>query len=228
MKYIIIGLGIFGSSLAEKLTQAGHEVIGVDKVMSKVELLKDKIAHTICLDASDAQAISNLPLKDTDVVVIAIGEDAGANIMATAVMKQYKAKRIISRAITPLHQTVLEAMGITEIVHPEEETADRWAKKLNVKGIIDSFELTDDHYIVEAKLPEPFLDKPLEEIDFPKKYNVIVLNVVEEQDTKDNSGITKKIRKMKALANSETVIKANDLVILYGRMNDIKRVLQKE
>jgi trk system potassium uptake protein TrkA len=228
MKYIIIGLGIFGSSLAEKLTSSGHEVIGVDKVMSKVELIKDKIAHSICLDASDAQAISNLPLKDTDIVVIAIGEDAGANIMATAVMKHYNMKRIISRAVTPLHQTVLEAMGITEIVHPEEETADRWAKKLNVKGIIDSFELTDDHYIVEAKLPAPFLDKPLEEIDFPKKYNVMVLNVVDDQDTKNASGITKKIRKMKALANSETIIKENDLVILYGRMNDIKKVLQEE
>ncbi|NCA84295.1 MAG: TrkA family potassium uptake protein [Clostridia bacterium] len=228
MKYIIIGLGIFGSSLAEKLTEAGHEVIGVDKVMSKVELLKDKIAHTICLDASDSQAISNLPLKDTDIVVIAIGEDAGANIMATAVMKQYNVKRIISRAVTPLHQTVLKAMGITEIVHPEEETAERWAKKLNIKGIIDSFELTDDHYIVEAKLPQPFLDKPLEKIDFPKKYNVIVLNVVDEHDTKDNRGITKKIRKMQAMANSQTVIKENDLVILYGRMSDIQKVLQEQ
>ena len=228
MKYIIIGLGIFGSSLAEKLTNAGHEVIGVDKVMSKVELLKDKIAHTICLDATDAQAVSNLPLKDTDVVVIAIGEDAGASIMATAVMKQFNVKRIISRSVTPLHETVLEAMGVTEIVHPEVETADRWAKKLSVKGIIDSFELTDDHYIVEAKLPKPFLDKPLQEINFPKKYNIIVLNVVNEHDTKNSLGITKKIRKMQAMANANTVIKENDLVVLYGRMVDIKKMLQEE
>jgi trk system potassium uptake protein TrkA len=228
MKYIIIGLGIFGSSLAEKLTEAGHEVIGVDKVMSKVELLKDKIAHTICLDASDAQAASNLPLKDTDIVVIAIGEDAGANIMATAVMKQFNVKRLISRAVTPLQQTVLEAMGVTEIVRPEEETADRWAKKLNVKGIIDSFELTDDHYIVEARLPKPFLGKPLEELNFPKKYNIIVLNVVNEHDTKNSLGITKKIRKMQAMANAKTVIKESDLVILYGRMGDIKKMLQEE
>jgi len=42
MKFIIIGLGNFGSSLATKLTQMGHEVIAVDKQMEKIETIKDK------------------------------------------------------------------------------------------------------------------------------------------------------------------------------------------
>lgn len=37
MKFIIIGLGNFGFALAEKLTQQGHEVIGVDKNIDKIE-----------------------------------------------------------------------------------------------------------------------------------------------------------------------------------------------
>jgi trk system potassium uptake protein TrkA len=37
MKFIIIGLGSFGASLAQKLTYMGHEVIGVDSKMSKVD-----------------------------------------------------------------------------------------------------------------------------------------------------------------------------------------------
>ncbi|MGZ5304566.1 MAG: potassium channel family protein, partial [Bacteroidia bacterium] len=141
MKYIIIGLGSFGSSLGAKLTNMGHEVIGVDTNMSKVEAMKERLTHTICMDSTDPQAVTHLPLKETDTVIVGIGEDQGANIMVTALMKQLKVKRIISRAINPLHQTVLEAMGVDEIVHPEEETAARFAKMLNVQGIINSFEL---------------------------------------------------------------------------------------
>src|SRR5690606_15016867 len=141
MKYIIIGLGNFDSSLAQKLTRLGHEVIGVDNKLSKVEGLKEKITHTICLDATDEQAVGHLPLKECDVVMVCIGEDEGANILATALMKQSKVKRLISRAVSPLHETILEAMQVDEIVHPEEETAERWAKKLNMKGVVDSFNL---------------------------------------------------------------------------------------
>lgn len=78
MKFIIVGMGNFGAYLAARLTDKGHEVIGVDSDMSKIEGVKDKVTHTICMNATDKQAVKNLPIKDTDVVLIAIGEDMGA------------------------------------------------------------------------------------------------------------------------------------------------------
>ncbi|MBN1985147.1 MAG: TrkA family potassium uptake protein, partial [Prolixibacteraceae bacterium] len=144
MKFIIIGLGNFGSSLAEKLTQMGHEVIGVDKKIEKIEEFKDKITQAICLDCKHQDAVKNLPLKNTDVVVVGIGEDEGANILTTALMKKMNVPRLISRSVSPIHETVLEAMEVTEIVRPEEETAERWAKKLSATSIINSLELADN------------------------------------------------------------------------------------
>ena len=128
MKYIIFGLGTFGASLAQKLTEQGNEVIGVDLSMAKVDALKEKISHTICMDATDQYTVMGLPLKETDVVIVAIGENQGANIITTAILKNLNVKRLISRAINPIHENVLHAIGIDEIVHPEEETAVRWAK----------------------------------------------------------------------------------------------------
>ena len=112
MKYIIIGLGNFGSSLAMKLTNQGNEVIGVDNSLSKVEAMKDRISYTICMDATDQYTMTGLPMKDSDIVIVAIGEDQGANIMATAILKNMNVKRLISRAINPMHENVLRAMGI--------------------------------------------------------------------------------------------------------------------
>ncbi|MFD2513241.1 NAD-binding protein [Pontibacter locisalis] len=100
MKFIIIGLGYFGSSLSIKLTDMGHEVIAVDKDLEKVTMYKDRITHTGALDATSIQALSTLPLRETDVVLVGIGEDFGASVMAVANLKQLQVKKLIGRAIS--------------------------------------------------------------------------------------------------------------------------------
>ncbi|WP_282784822.1 potassium channel family protein [Phaeodactylibacter xiamenensis] len=226
MKYIIIGLGNFGASLAQKLTRTGNEVIGVDSQMAKVELFKEKISHTICLDATDEQAVTHLPLRDTDVVMVCIGEDEGANILATALMKQKKAKRLISRAVSPLHETVLQAMHVDEIIHPEEETAERWAKKLNMHGVLDSYELTGDYCIVEAKVPERYDGKTLEQAGLNKKYGVIVLTLIAIQEEDNELGLKVPTPKTKGVANAQTELTADDIMVLYGKSEDIRKLLE--
>jgi trk system potassium uptake protein TrkA len=227
MKYIIIGLGNFGASLAQKLTEKGNEVIGVDIKMDKVEALKDKITHAICLDSTDINAVSNLPLNDTDIVIVAIGEDKGALIMATALMKQLKVKRLISRAVSPLQEVVLEAIGVDEIIHPEEETAERWAKKLNLLGVVDSFELTGHYSVVEIIVPKKYEGKRLKEIDLIKKYKIMVLTTLKIIDVTNALGATKKINQVQGVADSETVLNKGDVMVLYGNNSDIKELIQK-
>lgn len=227
MKYIIIGLGNFGSSLGEKLTRTGHEVIGVDSQLSKVEALKGKISHTISLDCTDPQAVVHLPLKDTDIVIVCIGEDEGANIMATALMRRMKVKRLISRAVSPLHETILEAMGVDEIVHPEEETADRWAKKLTLSGIVDSFELPDDYNIVEVNVPKRFIGKTVLEAAFRKDYNVVVLTIMKVKEERNIIGITKKVVKVQGVASARTVLEEGDILVLFGNIDDLDRVIKE-
>ena len=228
MKFLIIGLGTFGSSLAEKLTATGHEVMGVDIEMSKVEAMKDKIAHVISLDCTDPQAVTHLPLKDTDVVIVSIGEKEGDNIMATAMMKRQQVKRLISRAVSPLHEHVLEAMGVDEIARPEVESADRWAKKLNLTGVIDSFELTSEYSIIEAKTPDRYVGKSLLELAFLKRFNVVVLTTIKEREEKGALGTPRKITEVQGVASSQTVIEQDDILVMYGKMADIERLLEEE
>ena len=53
MRYLIIGLGIYGSNLARDLTDMGHEVIGADNKKSNVDAIKDYISTVYLLDATD-------------------------------------------------------------------------------------------------------------------------------------------------------------------------------
>ena len=222
MKFIIIGLGSFGGPLAEKLTKQGNEVIGIDSRMTKVDGLKEKISHTICMDATDEYTVTGLPIQETDVIIIAIGEDQGANIMATALFKNLKPRRLISRAINPLHEKVLEAIGVDEIVHPEEETAERWAKKLCLNGLVDSFEISDDYSIVEINVPNSLEGKTIGEINFREKYKLLVLTIIRNVTIKSTIGKNRKLNKVQGVASLETILEKGSIMVVYGANKDIK------
>ena len=80
MKFTIIGLGNFGRVLAEELTALGHEVVGADIEMAKVDAVKDKITVAYRLDAADSLTLSHLPLVESDIVIVTIGENFGDSI----------------------------------------------------------------------------------------------------------------------------------------------------
>ena len=227
MKFIIIGLGNFGYALAEKLTLLGHEVIGVDKQIEKIEDIKDKITLAICLDCRHQAAVKSLPLNNTDVVVVCIGEDEGANLLTTALMKKMNVARLISRSVSHIQETILESMEITEIVRPEEETAERWAKKLTTTGLVDSFEVTDQYGVAEVIISKKFAGKTIREIDFRKNYNVIVLTIMKNVREKNLLGVFKKISKLQiqGIATADTILNEGEIMVLYGHNEDIHDLL---
>lgn len=224
MKYMILGLGAFGASLAEKLTASGHEVIGVDISMTKVENLKKSVLHVICMDATDESTVKGLPIAETDVVVVAIGEDQGANIMVTALMKNMQVKRLVSRAINNLHEKVLMAIGVDEIVHPEEETAERWAKKLALCGLVDSFELGTDYSIVEINVPASLVGKRLNEIRFRESHNLLVVTTLKDSEVKNSIG-REVVKKVQGLAASDLMLEKDDILVVYGSNAAIEKFM---
>lgn len=226
MKYIIFGLGNFGASLAQKLTEQGNEVIGIDSSMSRVDAYKEKISHTICMDATDEFTVSGLPLKDTDIVLVAIGEDQGANIMTTALLKNLDVKRLISRAINPLHEKVLQAIGVDEIVHPEEETAERWSKKLCLSNVVDSFELNRDFSIIEAKVPNEYLGKTVREVGFRRLFNLLVLTIIKKVEVRSILGKSRTETQILGVASADNILQENDILVLYGSNKDLQNFLK--
>jgi trk system potassium uptake protein TrkA len=224
--YIVIGLGNFGAALALKLTEMGNDVIGVDNRMEKVDLYKSAMAHTICMNCTDPEAVKGLPFKNTDVVIVGIGEDEGANILVSALMKRMGVNRLISRAISPIQVTVLEAMGVDEIVHPEAEAADRLAKKLNIKGVVDSFELSHDYNIIEVKVPGKFVGKTLGELGLRKNYDIVVLTTMKLETQKGILGGTHSELRVKGVASADTKLEQEDILVVYGNIADIKRMLK--
>ena len=95
MKCIVIGLGNFGAALSLRLMEEGHEVIGIDTNQTYVNQLQEKLTHTLVMDSTNELALTELPLSDSDVIVVGIGEDVGASITTTALLKKHCVKTTI-------------------------------------------------------------------------------------------------------------------------------------
>ena len=117
----------------------GHEVIGADVSVGRVDSLKEKIATAFVIDATDEQALSVLPLNSVDVVIVAIGENFGASIRVVALLKQKKVQHIYARAIDAVHRSVLEAFELERILTPEEDAARGLVQLLEFGADMETF-----------------------------------------------------------------------------------------
>lgn len=106
MRYLILGLGIYGSNLAVDLTDMGHEVIGVDNRQANVDALRDSISSVYRIDVTDETSLSMLPINNVDLVIVTIGENFGASIKVVAMLKRMRVKHIYARAIDTLHESI--------------------------------------------------------------------------------------------------------------------------
>lgn len=112
--------------LAEELSALGHEVIGADVSVGRVDSLKEKIATAFVIDATDEQALSVLPLNSVDVVIVAIGENFGASIRVVALLKQKKVQHIYARAIDAVHRSVLGLLSWNAFLLPRRMPHADW------------------------------------------------------------------------------------------------------
>ncbi|MGV8138026.1 MAG: potassium channel family protein [Mangrovibacterium sp.] len=225
MKFIIIGLGYFGGKLATLLTQHGHEVIGIDNRLDRIEELKDSISIVMKMDTTSENAVKSLPLDDTDAVVVAIGEDFGSSILTLAILKNLKVKRIIGRAISPVHQRILVQMGIREIVHPEEETAFSVSSVLQLKSALKITELDSENVIAELNIPEKYWGHNLDSIDLQKRFGLKLISVKTLSRTGKVISLQPQSYETHFDYSPQLSLNKNDILILAGRLNNIKKFI---
>ncbi|MHA7942545.1 potassium channel family protein [Formosa sp. 3Alg 14/1] len=227
MKIIIFGLGNFGMSLALSLTETGNEVVGIDKNMDKVNIVKDKIAHSICLDSTNELAYQALPIKQTDIAVVAIGENEGAAIITTAILKKLTTAKVISRSLSPIHDTVLQAMGITSIVHPEQEAALKLTNKINLKNIVDSFKIDEKYSISEIKTPIEFVGKSISDLAIRSKHKLNIVTILRKKEKVNIIGNKTVIKEVIGIPGADTIIQENDILVVFGLDDDISKICHK-
>jgi trk system potassium uptake protein TrkA len=220
MNIVAIGLGNFGASLAKILTSLGHDVLGVDNDLNRVEFFKDVVANTICLDATDPHALRLLPIKEADIFVVCIGNDFGISVQVAALLKKFGASRVICRESSSIHLTVLNAIGVHETINPEYESARIIAQMLPLKGIQNLFSITDSFKIVDMLMPEFLIGKKKSAVLFRKETHLKIVALKRNHRLIYSSAT--------AAENEDKIdieFKENDTLVVGGELKDIKRFI---
>lgn len=220
MKYIVIGLGNYGSVVAEELTLLGHEVIGVDRHANKVELIKDKVATSFILDATDEQSLSILPLRAVDVVIVSIGEAFGESIKVVALLKKIGVKHIYARAIDDVHKMVLESFNIDSILSPEKEAARSLVQLLDLNVNVESFKIDKEHYIIKFRTPKPLIGFKISEIAVEREFNLRIISLLKGEKVINDLGIFTLNSSVVNKIDENYTLEEDDSIVCYGKYKD--------
>ena len=180
----------------------------------------------MALDATNENAYHSLPLNNADLAIIAIGERNGAAIMSTAIVKKMTKAKIIARSASALEDTILEAMGVDMIIHPEQEYAERFTKKINLKGSIDNFEIDDEYLVSEVEVCKSLVGKTLEQSGFRKNYNLNIITIIRKKQHTNLLGRTVEKKEVVGLPTPDMAFQNTDILVVFGKDADIKKYLK--
>lgn len=225
MKYLVIGLGIYGSNLSIDLTDMGHEVVGVDINSANVESIKDYISAAYILDASEEQALADLPLKTVDVVIVAIGENFGASIKTVALLKKIGVPHIYARATDALHQSILEGLSVERILTPEQRAASDLAKELELGGSTETLRISDDNYVMKFKVPQYFVGLKYSELGLLKRYGLTLIGATHSAEIANMLGMKHFSDRSIDINQADREVAEGDCFVCYGTADNFKRMM---
>ena len=152
-EFAIIGLGRFGASVGEVLTERGFTVLGIDSSLDLVQKYANRFAQTVRLDSTDPDALREVDIHSYPTVVVAIGSNLEASLLTIVALKRLEIPRIIAKATTKTHRDLLLSVGADRVVLPEYERGERLALELAAPSMADVLQVAEDLDI--AALPVP-------------------------------------------------------------------------
>ncbi len=222
-RVVVIGLGRFGSMLAQSLAEANVEVIAIDQRRELVEAVADIVAHAVILDATDEKALLAQGVATVDVAVVTIGEDFEANVLATIACKNFGIPQVIARGATRNQCKILERIGADIVIQPEEEAARRLGRRILSPTIRESQELAEGVSVVQMEAPAVFFNRKIADIDLRRRYGANLVAI--KRPERDPAG---EVAERVIFPRADTAILAKDVLVLVGSDEDLQVLVAEQ
>ncbi|MBU8578930.1 TrkA family potassium uptake protein [Brevibacterium luteolum] len=206
---VIIGLGRFGAALARELVDLGVDVVGIDRDEAVVESLRDELPFVTRADATQDAALTQLGVPEASRVIIAIGSDLEASILAASRILRSGNDRVWAKAISEPHAEILAQLGVQHIVRPEDDMGRRLAHL--IRGHMSDFlRIDSDYAIVRTTPPRRAVGHALGELALRDSHGITVIAVKRGEQGWANT-------------DRSTVLEASDEIIIAGPPAAVER-----
>lgn len=210
---LIIGLGRFGRHMAQKFYEQGNDVMAVDCVEERVNVVLPYVTNAQIGDATDEMFLSSLGISNYDLCVVTIGDNFQSSLETTALLKDLGANYVLSRASRDVHAKFLLRNSADEVIYTEKETAERLAVKFGFDSIFNYIELNKDFSIYEISVPNGWVGKSILQKNVRSKYNVSILAI----KVGDN---------LYPLPHPDHIFTEDEILMVLGRDEDVERLIK--
>ncbi len=207
---LLIGLGRFGWSVAEKLNELNHQVMAVDSSEKRVNEILPLVTDAQIGDSTSESFLRSLGVDNYDVCFVAIGDDFQASLETTSLLRELGARKIVSRASSEVQRKFLLRNGADEVVYPEGQLAAWTAIRHTTDHVLDYIALDSEYSIYDLSVPGEWQGKTVGALDIRKKYNLNLLAV--RENGKSSTAVT-----------SDTMLRENQTILVLGKWKDIQR-----
>lgn len=206
----VLGLGKYGSSLAQSMYEMGSDVLIVDIDEEKLKECAAFSTSAICADLSNEDEVKNLGLSNLDIVAVAMGRNLGASIMSVAVAKEEGVPLIVAKSSSDRMTTILKKIGADKVIVPEEFGGKQSARILSSDTFLDYFQVDNTLSMVEMKPLGKWVGKNLIELNLRKKYSVNVVAIKKGGHWK--------------VVDPQEPLSAEHQLLIFAEKEDLKRI----
>lgn len=182
--YAVLGLGIFGSSIAKTLSENNNEVIAIDSDVTNVDRAGEYATSAVVADFTDIEQLRAVGVADVDVAIVATGTNLEASILAVMNLKELNVPYIVAKAKNKTYMLILKKIGADYVVRPEKEMGERVAKTLMSKNLKEFLELDATTMVAELRVPEKWANHSLKDLNLRAVFGVNVVGVKQNGHTK--------------------------------------------
>lgn len=217
-RFIVVGLGKFGSSVAQALFEKGHEVIAVDIDETRVDKMGPDVTRAVVGDARDHDVLERMGAGDADAGIVSTGEDMSASILAVLGLQDLGIEEIHVKAISDPHVRIMEKLGTTGTVLPERESARNLATRIaRGRDVRKYVHLGEEFSIQEMDVPESWQGKTLRDLDLHREFKI---SVIARHETLSDV--------IDSPPDPDTKLKRTDTLLVAGRDDNLRRVADVE
>lgn len=212
-RFIVVGLGNFGSAVAESLHQQGHDVIALDNDAEKVDAIAPFVSRAAVGDGQNLKILEKLGARASDAGVVSTGDDITASILTSMALRDLKIPLIYVKVISRDHARVMEKIGVTETIFPERESAQRLSTRIINRGILNYYRMGTSLSIQEMAVPGKWIGKSLRDLELPRKYRISVIalhDVLRDE--------------MIVVPNPDAPLRDSDTLLVAGKDEDLSQV----
>lgn len=215
-RFVVVGLGHFGSWVAQALYAQGHEVIAVEVDAALIDRHSHHLTKGVVGDATDIELLRQIGADGADAAVVSTGENLAVSVLATLALKDLGVKDIYVKVTSPEAARVLETFNVRDTIFPEREVAYRVAHAITSKAVFDYLPLAKGYSLQEIAIPDQWLGKSLRDLRLPQAYG---LNVVALYDVLTDT--------LNPVPDPDTPLKDSDLAVVVGKDETIADILKR-